>query len=112
MKAWHFVGDTLRDERPVPADGEWLVHDGPVVLCEQGLHASIDPFDALQYAPGAILCRVELGGEIMHSNDKLAASKRRIIARRDMTDVLRYFARMPARADFTKLVFAEFDGQD
>ena len=24
--AWHFVGDRLRDGRPVPKDGEWLEH--------------------------------------------------------------------------------------
>lgn len=51
--AWHFVGETLRDGRPVPPDGEWLTHDGVCVLCESGLHASRDPFDALYHAPGA-----------------------------------------------------------
>ena len=96
MKAWHFVGNNLRDGRPVPADGEWLVHNDAVVLCEAGLHASLDPFDALQYAPGPILCRVELRGVIVRGEDKVAASQRRIIKRRDMTDVLRYFARMQA----------------
>ena len=62
--AWHFVGATLRDGRPIPPDGEWLVHDGPLVLCHSGLHCSIDPFDALSYAPGPVLCRVEYGGEV------------------------------------------------
>lgn len=33
IKAWHFVGDTLRDGSPIPADGEWLEIDGPVELC-------------------------------------------------------------------------------
>jgi hypothetical protein len=36
MKAWHFVSDTLRDGRPVPADGEVLVHKGPLILCASG----------------------------------------------------------------------------
>lgn len=31
FNAYHFVGDTLRDGRPVPKDGEVLVHDGPVM---------------------------------------------------------------------------------
>ena len=41
--AFHFVGDTLRDGRPIPSDGEWLTHDGPVVMCISGLHASLEP---------------------------------------------------------------------
>lgn len=40
MKAWHFVGETLRNGDPVPADGEVLRYDGPVAMCESGLHAS------------------------------------------------------------------------
>ena len=52
IRAYHFVGDELRDGRPVPPVGEWLVHDGPVKMCESGLHASRHPFDALMYAPG------------------------------------------------------------
>ena len=96
MNAWHFVGTTLRDGRPVPADGEWLAHDGPLVMCASGLHASVHPFDALRYAPGAILCRVELGGEMMTEGDKTVARRRRILARRDLTVELRAFARQCA----------------
>lgn len=47
ITAYHFVGATLRDGRAVPPDGEWLVHEGEAVMCESGLHASRDPFDAL-----------------------------------------------------------------
>ena len=93
MRAYHFVSDTLRDGRPVPADGEWLEHTGPLKLCASGLHASICPFDALQYAPGNTLCLVELGGEIAHGEDKVVASRRRIIARIDAEPLLREFAR-------------------
>lgn len=45
--AWHFVGDRLRDGRPVPKNGAWLTHDGPVEICASGLHASQCPFDAM-----------------------------------------------------------------
>ena len=96
IRAWHFVGDTLRDGRPVPQDGKWLVHQGPLVICQSGLHASLDPFDALQYAPGPILCLVECDGDIHHQRDKLVCRRRRIVARRDATEGLRYFARMQA----------------
>src|SRR5690606_38045619 len=45
--AYHFVNDTLRDGRPVPSDGEWLEHDGPIAICKSGLHASRRPWHAL-----------------------------------------------------------------
>ncbi len=99
IRAWHFVGDTLRDGRPVPPDGVKLLHTGPVVPCESGLHASEHPFDALQYAPGPVLCLVECGGSIAYDGnprDKLACSERTIVARMDATDMLRYFARQQA----------------
>ena len=97
MRAYHFVGDTLRDGRPIPPDGAWLEHDGPLKLCESGLHASLHPFDALTYAPGATLCLVELRGTIIHDVDKCVAQRRRIVARIDATALLRDFARACAR---------------
>ena len=96
MKAWHFAGKTLRDGSPVPETGVWLpVIDAPV-LCKRGYHASVDPFDALTYAPGDTLCLVELRGTIVEGDDKVVASERKIIARMDATDMLRYYARMRA----------------
>ena len=96
ITAWHFVADTLRDGRPIPADGETLRFSAEPILCVQGLHASVDPFDALQYAPGETLCLVQCGGKIIHGNDKLVCTERTIIARCDATPGLRYFARMQA----------------
>jgi hypothetical protein len=81
--AWHFVGATLRDGRPVPPDGEWLIHRGVAVMCQSGLHASIDPFDALQYAPASILCRVEVDDIVQRDDDKLLCRKRKILWRGD-----------------------------
>lgn len=95
MLGWHFVDKRLRDGRPVPADGEWLVHEGLIEPCEAGLHMSVCPFDALQYAPGSTLCLVELDGEIVgHGNpvDKYVGRRRRIVARIDATHLLRRFA--------------------
>ena len=99
--AWHFVGKTLRDGRPVPADGVWLIHKGELRMCESGLHWSRQPFDALTYAPGEMLCLVEIGGDIVEPKsgehtDKGISTKRKIIARMDATELLRYFARMQA----------------
>jgi len=92
--AWHFVGETLRDGREIPADGAILTHVGPVIPCQRGLHASERLIDALQYAPGHTLCRVECWGDIEHdADDKLAARNRRILWRIDAEQVLRAFAR-------------------
>lgn len=94
IRAWHFVGDRLRNGRHVPKDGVWLKHRKPLVLCKSGLHASVHPFDALQYAPGPILCQVECQGETLHINDKLVCRSRRIVQRMDVTEMLRCFAQM------------------
>jgi hypothetical protein len=95
-QAWHFVEETLRDGSPIPKDGVWLEHKGPVVICESGLHASRDPFDALQYAPGSTLCLVNVDGIEYEQEDKLVCRRRKIVARMDVTEMLRYFSRMQA----------------
>ena len=95
ITGYHFVGPTLRDGKPIPPNGEWLIHDGPIVPCESGLHASEHPFDALQHAPGETLCLVELEGDLAsHGNpiDKWAGRRRKIIKRIDATNLLRRFA--------------------
>ena len=96
MRAYHFTGATLRDGRPIPPVGEWIEHIGPIAPCESGLHASVDPLDALQYAPGPMLHLVDLDGEILEHGtppDKLVGRRRRIVASIDATDLLREFAR-------------------
>ena len=77
--------------------GETLTVKGKIVPCRWGLHASVDPFDALQYAPGPLLYKVRLSGKIVpNDNDKHAASERTAIAKRDSTQMLRAFARKVA----------------
>ena len=83
IEAWHFVGSTLRDGSPIPDDGVWLEHVGEIELCASGFHASESIRDALDYAPGSTICRVELGGEVERGEDKLVASRRRILWRMD-----------------------------
>src|ERR1700690_3695803 len=65
-------------------------------MCERGLHASLHPMDACRYAPGPILCLVECEGEILEQSDKICASRRKILARFDATDLLRADARASA----------------
>ena len=94
--AWHFVHrplpGVLRDGRPVVI-GETIRHEGALVLCSSGLHASISALDALQYAPGAVICRVRVGGEVLRDTDKLVASERTVLWTVDADAVLRSFAR-------------------
>ena len=91
--AYHFIGPTLRDGRPIPPDGEWLTHDGPVDLCVSGLHASEHPFDALAWAPGETLCLVECQDIVAGIDSKFVCRRRRIIQRFDAPGLLRHFAR-------------------
>ena len=103
MRAWHFVGDTLRNGDPIPKDGEKLLFPGTLVLGKQGLHASLKPFDALQFAPGNVLCLVEMGGTIIHGDDKLVATERTILCRIDAEEML-----ASAREDFNEMVYECF----
>ena len=97
IKAYHFTSDTISDGSPIPKRGVWLKHTGEVIPCQSGLHASIHPFDALQYAPGKYLHLVEVGGKIQHhSNDKIVGSKRRILKTIDAEKLMRDFARWNA----------------
>lgn len=99
MKAWHFIRkDRLLDhgDGRVVVPGETLRHEGRLELCRAGLHGSMRPLDALDYAPGPIVCRVELGGEIVRGGAKVVASERTVLWMADATDVLRKFARLCA----------------
>ena len=96
MLGYHFTGSSLRDGRPIPPIGEWLEHEGEIVPCQSGLHSSECPFDALQYAPGNTLHRVELeGGLVPHGDppDKWVGRRRKIVATIDAEELLRGFAR-------------------
>jgi hypothetical protein len=96
IRAYHFVGKTLRDGAQIPMDGEWLRYRGKVRMCEAGLHASRHVADALNYAPGATLCLVDMSQDIVESDDKLVARCRRIVARFDATELLYADARASA----------------
>jgi hypothetical protein len=101
MIGYHFTGKTLRDGRPIPPIGEWLIHLGPIEPCRSGLHASEQPLDALRYAPGPLLHRVELVGELVpHGEpvDKWVGRRRRILATVNAESILRDFARWCARS--------------
>jgi hypothetical protein len=93
--AWHFLPDDGRlryGTCEVVRAGETYSCDGPIVMCENGMHGSEDIMDALEYAPGAICCRVEIWGDKERGGDKLVGRYRRVLWMVDATQVLHEFA--------------------
>ena len=97
------------DGRPVII-GETLRVKPPLKLCKHGLHWSVDPLDALQYASGNLLYQVRPDdsdwyddkgqwhkGEYLLVNDKGCSTGRTALAMRDATGMLCAFARDEAR---------------
>lgn len=81
MQAWHFTnGRITRDGHPVaPGHVCTISTDDTPVLHEYGYHASLRILDALQYAGGATLSRVEMGGTIVRQNFDLCATSRTVL---------------------------------
>ena len=94
--AWHFSPlDCLLangDGRKIVA-GESLSVSLPLTLCKRGLHGSVNILDALNYAPGPMLWRVEISGEILEEKDKLCGETRKALWGFDCRDLLFSFAR-------------------
>ena len=89
--AWHFLAADKRlgyDDGRVARKGVTHRVTGEIALCKFGLHASVRAIDALQYAPGPVVARVEMSGEIIHGDDKLVASARKYLHIIDATDLL------------------------
>jgi hypothetical protein len=97
IKGWHFLpeGRRLRygDGRVVQVGKVYRWSEGTFGLCDGGMHMSRNILDALRYAPGPILCRVESVGRVIEGGDKLVAEGRKVLWLIDATDVLRAFDR-------------------
>ena len=97
--AWHFLANDKRlrygDGRLVKA-GKTYDTTGPLVMCHNGVHGCRKILDALNYAPGPIVCRVELSGEMFteppDNRDKVCARSRRVLWMVDATMLLHEFA--------------------
>ena len=106
IQAFHFLaqdeklqfGDGRRPKVGVPLSAE-----GELKMCNNGMHASRDLMVALDHAPGPILCRVELSGERLVSDDgKLCARTRTVLAKADVSATLHQFALKVARRALRK----------
>lgn len=68
---------------------------GGIVPCYNGLHASLNLRDALHYTQRDteyMLCKVEVGGTILHRHDKLAARYRKVLVWTPATPILQEFS--------------------
>ena len=109
VKAWHFLpadGRLQFGDRAVVRVGEPLHVVGPLELCRNGMHGSIRAIDALNYAPGPIICRVRHDGDIARGDDKLCSRTRTALWMYDASTVLHEFACCVAEA---ALLMAEID---
>ena len=93
VEAWHF----LPADRRTRYSGELVTKSsvlhvpGEIEICERGLHASRRAIDALQYAPGPIVCRVRVWGDVQEQSDKIVGSYRECISMCDATNTLHEF---------------------
>ena len=101
--AWHFTeGRTLRDGQPLEV-GKTYTHEGEIKICESGYHASRRLIDALRYAPGAQISRVECWGDVQEQDDKLVARNRTVLWTIDATMILHEFACRVAEIALSKV---------
>jgi len=103
---WHFLRlDRRLQYAPhtlVEAGGTYIAV-GRLVLCENGMHASPRALDALEYAPGDIICRVRLDGEHLVGHDKLCARSRTVLWLADAGPLLHEFACLTAERALAQL---------
>ena len=93
--AWHFLASDKKmahRKQTVVKDGKTYRFQGQLALCKSGLHASILPLDAIKYAPGCVVCRVAMSGDILYGDDKLCATRRKVLWMADATHTLHSFA--------------------
>ena len=99
IKAWHFTALDKHlgyEDRRLVEPGKTLSVEGPPEMCTHGLHASKRALDALKYAPGPYLWRVDIWGNVIEDDDKLVGTHREALAGFDATKLLRRFSRMCA----------------
>ena len=91
---WFCNGDELPngDGRKIVV-GKTHIAKGEIKLCHNGLHASKLLVDALSYAPGSNLYRVELSGKVLNDDNKMVASQRKYLWHIDAEKVMRRFTR-------------------
>lgn len=94
--AWYFSTQKKRlrynDGRKI-APGVTHEVEGVPKVCRWGLHGSAHIADALKIAPGPIVWRVELSGDMDKELDKVAATTRHYLWGYDASKIIQDFAR-------------------
>jgi hypothetical protein len=83
IACWHWLAEDKRlrwGTKEKVRVGRTYTATGPLVMCENGMHGSRRLLDALQYAPGGVLCKVEIWGEIQEGDDKLVGRHRKVLS--------------------------------
>lgn len=103
IQVWHFIrADHKTGKGLLKVEvGQTLTVEGPLELCEHGLHGSRKALDALSYAPGPVACKAEIWGDIIEGNDKLCGRYRKCLAMIDATTILHEFACLCAERALT-----------
>lgn len=74
---------------PLPVNGKpgaWLTHDGPVVLCQSGLHLATDP--KVWFEPDCKIYVASVSGPVVAGdNAKIACSKTRLVREATQADL-------------------------
>jgi len=101
MRVYHFARiengvPVMRDGTPIEIGKKYSVNKHKVAMCECGFHGSINPLDALKYAPGNYISIRKLSGKIVKGDDKVVASECVHVAGFDGEGMLRKFARLCA----------------
>jgi len=92
--AWHFLRDNGRTQFGdiEVKKGQVYRADGMLELCRNGMHASVKAIDALNFANGALISRVEIRPPYLIGNDKLCGRARKVLWIMDVTALLYEFA--------------------
>ena len=106
--AWHFIETRgkLRDGSAAQERGSEVSPVAPDI-CYAGLHASVRAMDALYHAPGCVIRRVRVYGDLQTQYDKVCGSHREVLWTADATSALRLFA-----ADCAESVFEFIEDEE
>ena len=91
MKAYYFLRKDMTSgsghEEPWKV-GEARRIEGHIALCERGYHSSPTPAMALEYAPGSMLCLVDVSKPVQKDSDKQVSRKRTLLAAINVEHIL------------------------
>jgi hypothetical protein len=92
-KCFRFVNEDMtshQDGKTLWKIGEWKKQEGKLKVCENGLHASLTPFESIKNVYGNRWFIAEYKGKIAKEEDKFCASEMRLIKEIPIK-VLQYF---------------------